>query len=111
MGVASAERPERLEEGVGILRRLFAEKSVSHRGRFYTFEGVTLEPRPVQQPCPIWIASNPTGLTWKGGGSASEAAVERSYRRVARSEERRVGKEWGRRGSPLQSRLELKASG
>jgi alkanesulfonate monooxygenase SsuD/methylene tetrahydromethanopterin reductase-like flavin-dependent oxidoreductase (luciferase family) len=38
----------------------------------------------VQQPCPIWIASNPTGLTWKGGASASEAAVERSYRRVAR---------------------------
>ena len=46
----------------------------SHQGRFYQFEGVTLEPRPVQQPCPIWIASNPTGLTWKGGASASEAA-------------------------------------
>jgi alkanesulfonate monooxygenase SsuD/methylene tetrahydromethanopterin reductase-like flavin-dependent oxidoreductase (luciferase family) len=38
----------------------------------------------VQNPCPIWIASNPTGLTWKGGASASEAAVERAYRRVAR---------------------------
>ena len=29
----------------------------------------------MQQPCPIWIASNPTGLTWKGGASASEAVV------------------------------------
>jgi len=38
----------------------------------------------VQSPCPIWIASNPTGLTWKGGASASEPAVERAYRRVAR---------------------------
>jgi len=38
----------------------------------------------VQQPCPIWIASNPTGLTWKGGASASEAVVERSFRRIAR---------------------------
>src|SRR5207249_3790520 len=46
--------------------------------------GVTLEPRPVQQPCPIWIASNPTGLTWKGGASASEAVIERSFRRIAR---------------------------
>src|SRR5207302_348614 len=27
---------------------------------------------------------NPTGLTWKGGASASPAAVERAYRRVAR---------------------------
>ena len=43
-----------------------------------------IEPRPVQQPCPIWIASNPTGLTWKGGASASDAAVERGFRRVAR---------------------------
>lgn len=84
MGVASAERPGRLEEGIEILRTLFGGKNVSHRGRFYAFEGVTLEPRPVQQPCPIWIASNPTGLTWKGGASASAAAVERAYRRVAR---------------------------
>jgi len=84
MGVASAERPGRLEEGVEILRKLFGGKNVSHRGRFYAFEGVTLEPRPLQQPCPIWIASNPTGLTWKGGASASEPAVERAYRRVAR---------------------------
>jgi alkanesulfonate monooxygenase SsuD/methylene tetrahydromethanopterin reductase-like flavin-dependent oxidoreductase (luciferase family) len=84
MGVRSEERVARLEEGIGILRTLFAETKVSHAGRFYRFEGVTIEPRPVQQPCPIWIASNPTGLTWKGGASASEGVVERSFRRVAR---------------------------
>src|SRR5213594_2021349 len=84
MSIASAERVGRLEEGIEVLRTLFGGKNVSHRGRFYSFEGVTLEPRPVQQPCPIWIASNPTGLTWKGGASASEAVVERSFRRVAR---------------------------
>jgi alkanesulfonate monooxygenase SsuD/methylene tetrahydromethanopterin reductase-like flavin-dependent oxidoreductase (luciferase family) len=84
MGIRSAERVGRLEEGIVILRRLFHEKKVSHDGRFYRFENVTLEPAPVQQPCPIWIASNPTGLTWKGGASASEAVVERAFRRVAR---------------------------
>jgi len=84
MGIRSAERVGRLEEGIVILRRLFHEKKVSHAGRFYRFENVTLEPAPVQQPCPIWIASNPTGLTWKGGASASEAVVERAFRRVAR---------------------------
>lgn len=84
MGVRSAERVERLEEGIVILRKLFRETAVAHRGRFYQFEGVTIQPRPVQQPCPIWIASNPTGLTWKGGASASPAAVERGFRRVAR---------------------------
>ena len=84
MGVASAERVGRLEEGIAVLRKLFHEKNVSHHGRFYAFDGVTLQPAPVQNPCPIWIASNPTGLTWKGGASASEAVVERSLRRVAR---------------------------
>ena len=84
MGVRSSERVARLEEGVVILKKLFHETPASHHGRFYSFDGVTLEPRPVQNPCPVWIASNPTGLTWKGGASASQAAVERAYRRVAR---------------------------
>ena len=84
MSIKSSERVARLEEGIEILRRLFHEKNVSHRGRFYQFDGVTIQPQPVQNPCPIWIASNPTGLTWKGGASASEAVVERGLRRVAR---------------------------
>ena len=84
MGVASGERVERLEEGIRILRTLFGQTKASHAGRFYRFDDVTLEPRPVQSPCPIWIASNPTWLTWKGGASASDAAVERGLRRVAR---------------------------
>src|SRR5258706_14204080 len=84
MSIPSAERVGRLEEGIVVLRTLFGGKNVSHEGRFYSLDNVTLEPRPVQQPCPIWIASNPTGLTWKGGASASEGAVERGLRRVAR---------------------------
>jgi alkanesulfonate monooxygenase SsuD/methylene tetrahydromethanopterin reductase-like flavin-dependent oxidoreductase (luciferase family) len=84
MGIASGERVERLEEGIRILRTLFGRTKASHAGRFYRFDDVTLEPRPLQSPVPIWIASNPTGLTWKGGASASDAAVERGLRRVAR---------------------------
>jgi alkanesulfonate monooxygenase SsuD/methylene tetrahydromethanopterin reductase-like flavin-dependent oxidoreductase (luciferase family) len=84
MSIRASERVGRLEEGIVILRKLFGEERVSHAGSFYSFEGVTIQPRPVQAPCPIWIASNPMGLTWKGGASASDAVVERSYRRVAR---------------------------
>lgn len=84
MGIQAKERVGRLEEGIIILRKLFNEKKASHHGRYYQFENVTLEPPPVQKPCPIWIASNPTGLTWKDGASASEEVIERSFRRVAR---------------------------
>ena len=84
MGIQSNERVARLEEGIVILRKLFSDTKASHKGRFYQFEGVNIQPHPIQNPCPIWIASNPTGLTWKDGGSASEAVIERSLRRVAR---------------------------
>ncbi|HEX7787996.1 MAG TPA: LLM class flavin-dependent oxidoreductase [Methylomirabilota bacterium] len=84
MGVRSSERVGRLEEGIQILRAVWRGEKASHQGPFYQFEDVKIEPRPVQQPCPIWIASNPTGLTWKGGASAPDAAVERGLRRVAR---------------------------
>jgi alkanesulfonate monooxygenase SsuD/methylene tetrahydromethanopterin reductase-like flavin-dependent oxidoreductase (luciferase family) len=84
MGIASSERVRRLEEGIVIMRRLLHEKAVTHEGEFYRFQDVTIEPRPVQNPCPIWIASNPTALTWRGGASAAQPAVERGFRRVAR---------------------------
>jgi alkanesulfonate monooxygenase SsuD/methylene tetrahydromethanopterin reductase-like flavin-dependent oxidoreductase (luciferase family) len=84
MGIQAKERPARMVEGIEILRKLFSQEKASHQGKFYQFENVPLQPRPVQQPCPIWIASNPTGLTWKDGASAPDSIVERSLRRVAR---------------------------
>jgi alkanesulfonate monooxygenase SsuD/methylene tetrahydromethanopterin reductase-like flavin-dependent oxidoreductase (luciferase family) len=84
MGIQAKERPARMIEGIEILRNLFTQKNASHHGRFYQFDGVTLEPRPLQQPCPVWIASNPTGLTWRDGASAPDPVIERSFRRVAR---------------------------
>src|SRR6266536_118218 len=72
MGIKDTERVGRHEE------------KASHKGRFYEFEGVTIQPRPVQNPLPIWIASNPTGLTWKDGASAPSPAVEKGLRRVAK---------------------------
>ncbi len=84
MGIKDTERVGRLEEGVAILRKLFHEEKASHKGKYYQFDGVTIQPRPLQNPMPIWIASNPTGLTWKDGASAPSAAVERGLRRVAR---------------------------
>ncbi|HEY7062228.1 MAG TPA: LLM class flavin-dependent oxidoreductase [Chloroflexota bacterium] len=84
MGVKANERVARLEEGIDVLRTLWGSTSASHQGRFYAFEGVNIVPKPVQNPCPIWIASNPTGLTWRDGASAPSPVVERSLRRVAR---------------------------
>lgn len=73
MGISLKERVPRMLEGMEILRRLWSEDDVTHRGRFFQFENVTIGPKPVQQPCPIWIANNPT----------DPAVMERASRRVA----------------------------
>lgn len=51
-GVPMAERVSRLTEGVEIIRRLWTEDAVSHRGRHWTLDAVTIRPRPLQRPRP-----------------------------------------------------------
>jgi alkanesulfonate monooxygenase SsuD/methylene tetrahydromethanopterin reductase-like flavin-dependent oxidoreductase (luciferase family) len=53
MGFNPPERVGRFVEGIDIVRKLWHSSDVSHRGRFFTFDHATLEPRPVQQPCPL----------------------------------------------------------
>ena len=50
-------------EGLDALMRLWNEPGrVSHKGRFYEFEDVSITPKPVQAPIPIYVAcfSRPT---------------------------------------------------
>lgn len=54
-GIKPEERSARLEEGVGILRRLWTESNVTHHGRFYSFDNVTIEPRPIGGALDIWV--------------------------------------------------------
>jgi alkanesulfonate monooxygenase SsuD/methylene tetrahydromethanopterin reductase-like flavin-dependent oxidoreductase (luciferase family) len=68
-GVAKAEAVPRLTEALTVLKRLWTEDVVEHRGRFFTLPGVTLTTRPVQRPHPpIWM------------GADSDAAVVRAAR-------------------------------
>ncbi|CAM3649804.1 LLM class flavin-dependent oxidoreductase [Mycobacterium frederiksbergense] len=57
-GITGRERVPRLEEGVRLVRALWSGPT-SWDGQFWSFPEVSLEPRPIQDPCPIWIASNP----------------------------------------------------
>jgi F420-dependent oxidoreductase-like protein len=51
-----AERMDRLEEGVQVLRLLFTQDDATFDGRHYRLEGASYRPRPVQQPHPpIWV--------------------------------------------------------
>jgi alkanesulfonate monooxygenase SsuD/methylene tetrahydromethanopterin reductase-like flavin-dependent oxidoreductase (luciferase family) len=78
MGVASKERPGRLEEMIQALRLLWSDEHASFHGKHYSFDDVNLLPKPIQQPCPIYIAGTPRPAQIGAGG------VERSLRRIAR---------------------------
>jgi alkanesulfonate monooxygenase SsuD/methylene tetrahydromethanopterin reductase-like flavin-dependent oxidoreductase (luciferase family) len=78
MGVASKERPGRLEEMLQALRVLWSEEHASFRGKYYSFDDVNLLPKPAQRPCPIYIAGTPRP------SQIGERGVERSLRRIAR---------------------------
>ena len=68
------DRPARLEEHIELCRALWSGRPVDFDGRFHRYHGVTIQPTPVQDPCPIWISANPMpGRYW-----------DRAMRRVAR---------------------------
>ena len=68
-GVPHRERGARVSEAIDVVRTLWRDTPASFKGRFTAFSGVSLDPKPVQQPGPpIWI------------GGRSEAALARAGR-------------------------------
>src|SRR5262249_9325163 len=60
MGVPRSERGRRMEEGLELIRALWAGNDISYEGRHFRVHNLTIDPKPVQTPHPpIWI----------GGGS------------------------------------------
>lgn len=47
----------RMHEALELILRLWREPAPSFDGRFYRCEGLSIQPRPLQQPMPVWLAS------------------------------------------------------
>ncbi len=52
------ERAPRFEECLEIMRLLWTQDKVSYSGRFWNFSDVTMNPKPVQNPLPVWIGAD-----------------------------------------------------
>ena len=75
LGVDPATRGRRIEEIVPLLRRLWAEDSVTHHGELFALEEVGIHPRPAR-PIPIWMGA--------GGAHNAGTPPEVALRRAAR---------------------------
>jgi len=51
-GVPIKQRVSRMVEGIEIIRRLWSEDGVTHRGRHWQLDNITIRPRPIQTPRP-----------------------------------------------------------
>src|SRR6266404_8914619 len=60
-------RGTRAVEQVQLMKRLWTEDNVTHKGRFYNVENLTVGPKPIQKPHPP---------IWTGGGA--EVALKRA---------------------------------
>jgi len=68
VGKTPRHRGPMTDEAVLLMRRLWSEDAVTHAGQFYATHELTIQPKPCQQPMPVWF------------GGRSPAA----YKRVAR---------------------------
>jgi alkanesulfonate monooxygenase SsuD/methylene tetrahydromethanopterin reductase-like flavin-dependent oxidoreductase (luciferase family) len=78
LGIAPGERRKRMIENIYVLRHLWNKDNEPFAGEFTTFANVTLEPKPVQQHCPIWLATNAERLSkGQADSGGSEIALTR----------------------------------
>jgi probable F420-dependent oxidoreductase len=73
-GIPLESRGKRLDEGIEVLRKVWREPNASYHGKFFNFENVTIDPRPVAR------TNNDFGTMdiWVGG--KSDAALKRAGR-------------------------------
>jgi len=81
MGIPAAERRKRMIENIAVLRHLWTRDGEPFHGEFLRFDGITLEPKPVQAPCPIWLTTNAGRLS---NGQADAGGSDFALRRVGR---------------------------
>jgi probable F420-dependent oxidoreductase len=73
-------RGSRAVECVQLMKRLFTEDNVTHKGRFFSVKNLTLGPRPIQKPIPIFaggsaeVALKRAG-TWANGFICGSSAI------------------------------------
>lgn len=54
-GVERGERAPWFNEALPLIRRLWAEDEVTHHGERFHLDGITVRPKPVQQPMDVWL--------------------------------------------------------
>jgi probable F420-dependent oxidoreductase len=67
-GIPHNERGARVTEGIEVLRTLWTQTPASFAGRFVRFEGISLDPKPIQAAGPpIWVGGRSDSALARAG--------------------------------------------
>ena len=83
-GISPEKRVRRFTEIVGVLKALWTQPEAHFQGEFWQFDGIKMEPKPVQKPHPpIWLGARHANALkravrhadgWMGAGSSDTAS-------------------------------------
>jgi probable F420-dependent oxidoreductase len=74
-GVPVNERGSRTNEGLRILRRLWSEDNVEHRGKHFSFGPVSLNPKPVQPGGPRIVVGGRKAPAFRRAGRLADGYI------------------------------------
>jgi alkanesulfonate monooxygenase SsuD/methylene tetrahydromethanopterin reductase-like flavin-dependent oxidoreductase (luciferase family) len=80
-GIEREESRARFDEAAEVILKAWTQDRWSHNGAFWSADGVSVYPRPVQQPHPpLWVAGlSPDSLGWAGRHGCSIMTVAHSF--------------------------------
>lgn len=67
IGVPVAERGAVIDEVLPLVRRLWSEDTVTHHGPRFHFDGLTVSPKPVQNPLEVWLGGTARSALRRAG--------------------------------------------
>lgn len=92
-GYAPERRVTRFVEGIRVMQRLWTQDRASFDGVFWRFADIPMEPKPRQNPLPVWFGGHAEaalkravsmGQGWMGAGSSSTERFVKEYTRITR---------------------------
>jgi probable F420-dependent oxidoreductase len=100
LAVPVAERGAWIDEVLPLVRRLWTEDAVSHAGARFRYDGLSVQPKPLQQPLEVWLGGNARSALQRAGrlsdgwlpalctpaeAAAGRAAIEAAAREAGRT--------------------------
>ena len=79
IGLDFASRGRRVDESIGVCKRLWTEPEVAHDGEFFGFDAVAFEPKPLQQPWPPILVGGESGAALRRAARVGDGWIGMSH--------------------------------